>query len=175
MLSLNSHLRPFLLSDAPALAKHANNKKIARNLTDMFPHPYAVQDAEKFITMVNAMQPITVRGIEVNGEICGGIGIHPQTANYKMNAELGYWLSEQYWGQGIVTKLLPQAIDHAFKVLDIDRIYARCFGSNVASMRVLEKCGFTLEAKLIGTFEKWGEREDEWIYATRRKEWLVAR
>jgi len=164
----HSHLRPFLLSDAAALAKHANNKNIARYLTDMFPHPYTLQDAERFINMVNTMQPVTVMGIEVNGEICGGIGVHPQSANYKMNAELGYWISEQYWGQGIVTHLLPQAIQQAFDVLDIDRIYARCFGSNQASMRVLEKCGFVLEAKLLGTFEKWGEREDEWIYAKRR-------
>ena len=165
---MDYHLRPFTLNDAASLAHHANNKNIARYLTDMFPHPYSQEDAEKFITMVNGMQPVTVKGIEVNGEICGGIGVHPQTMNYKRNAELGYWISEQYWGQGIVTALIPQAVKHAFEVLEIDRIYARCFGSNKASMRVLEKSGFVLEAKLKGTFEKWGEREDEWIWAVRR-------
>jgi RimJ/RimL family protein N-acetyltransferase len=162
-------LRPFLASDAPSLAKHANNKHIARYLTDQFPHPYTLEDAEKFISMVNGMVPVTVMGIEVGGEICGGIGVHPQTMNYKRNAELGYWIAEEHWGKGIVSALIPYAIDNAFTVLDIDRIYARCFGSNKASLRVLEKCGFVIEGKFEKTFEKWGELEDEWVWAIRRQ------
>ena len=56
----------------------------------------------------------------------------------------------------------------AFERLDINRIYARPFGSNLASQRVLEKTGFVLEARIQGAFIKNGKIEDELIYARRR-------
>lgn len=51
---------------------------------------------------------------------------------------------------------------------EITRIYATPFGSNTVSQRALEKAGFTLEARLLGTLVKNGRAEDEWIYAVRR-------
>lgn len=51
---------------------------------------------------------------------------------------------------------------------EVTRIYATPFGSNVASQRALEKAGFELEAKLMGTLVKNGRVQDEWTYAVRR-------
>jgi RimJ/RimL family protein N-acetyltransferase len=50
----------------------------------------------------------------------------------------------------------------------VERIYARPFGSNLASQRVLEKAGFTLEGKFQQTIWKRDRYEDECIYAVRR-------
>ncbi|EJF10156.1 GNAT family acetyltransferase [Pontibacter sp. BAB1700] len=59
-------------------------------------------------------------------------------------------------------------VDYGFANWDINRIFARPFGYNIASQRALEKAGFVLEAKLEKTFYKNGEYQDELIYAVRR-------
>ncbi|HRD40466.1 MAG TPA: GNAT family protein, partial [Bacteroidia bacterium] len=84
------------------------------------------------------------------------------------NAELGYWLSEEYWGNGIVPKVVSQLVDYGFRNFDITRIYARPFGNNPSSQRVLEKCGFKLEARIEKSIFKNGEFLDELIYAVRK-------
>jgi len=78
----------------------------------------------------------------------------------KNNAELGYWMAEPFWNKGIVTKAVNEIVNWGFENLSITRIFARPYGSNKASERVLTKCGFTLEAHIKGNIEKWGETED---------------
>jgi RimJ/RimL family protein N-acetyltransferase len=106
--------------------------------------------------------------IDINGEACGGIGIHPQDDIQCKNAELGYWLGEPFWGKGIITSAILQMVENGFNSFDINRIFARPFGSNLASQKVLEKTGFILEAKLEKTLFKNGIYEDELIYAIRK-------
>jgi RimJ/RimL family protein N-acetyltransferase len=81
--------------------------------------------------------------------------------------ELGYWVAEPFWGKGIMTKAVLQMVDYGFKTFDITRIFARPFGTNIASQTVLEKAGFILEARLDKTLYKNGEFLDELIYAVR--------
>jgi len=161
-------LRPWQQTDAESLVKYANNPDIAKNLTDAFPHPYTIENAGHFIKMASEKEPVTVFAIEVNKEAAGGIGLHPQHDIQRKNAELGYWLAETYWGQGIITEAIKKIVDYGFTHLDINRIFARPFGSNFASQRVLEKAGFTLEARFEKTLIKNGIYEDEMIYAIRK-------
>ncbi|MBK8516429.1 MAG: GNAT family N-acetyltransferase [Saprospiraceae bacterium] len=161
-------LRPWKLTDAGSLVKYANNLNIAKYLTDLFPHPYSSDDAIKFITMVSSGNPVSVFAIEIYGEASGGIGLHPQKDIFRNNAELGYWLAEPYWGQGIITRAIREMVKFGFENLDINRIYARPFGSNVGSQKVLEKAGFALEGRFLKTLIKMGEYEDELVYAVRK-------
>jgi RimJ/RimL family protein N-acetyltransferase len=163
-------LRPFTIEDLDSLVKFANNFKIAKNLMDVFPHPYSVEDGKAFIERSSKNSPQTIFAIEVNGEAAGAIGLHPQFDVYRKNAELGYWLAEPYWGKGIITKAIIQTVDYGFSNLDITRIFARPFGHNMASQKALEKAGFILEARLEKTIFKNGEYTDELIYAVRRQQ-----
>lgn len=165
---MDFRLRPWSLNDLDSLVSNANNYNIARFLTDGFPHPYTRANGIAFIAMATKDDPIHIFAIEVNGQAVGGIGIHPQADIMKKNAELGYWLGEDYWGNGIITKAIIQMIDFGFKTYDITRIYARPFGTNLASQRVLEKAGFKLEAKIEKNIYKNGAVLDELIYAVRR-------
>lgn len=157
-------LREWTIDDADALAKYANNPKIANNLTDNFPHPYTKKNAIFFISNITTMDTNLIYAIDHQGEAVGGIGLHMQDDVYRKNAELGYWLAEAYWGKGIMTRLIPKAIESGFDKLDIHRIYARPYGRNIASQRVLEKCGLKLEARLKEAFYKNNQYEDELIY-----------
>ena len=163
-------LRPWNFNDIESLVENANNFNIAKNMTDMFPHPYNEQNAEAFIAMATKDDPIHIFAIEVDGRAVGGIGIHPQGDVNRKNAELGYWLGEKYWGRGIITQAVKQMVDFAFKTYDITRVYARPFGTNIASQKVLEKAGFVLEATIKDGLFKNGEFVDELIYAVRRVE-----
>jgi len=161
-------LRPWTMRDLKSLVKHANNHHISRFMTDQFPHPYSTATGKAYLNFAMSAKPVRIFCIEVNGEAAGGIGIHPQNDIQAKNAELGYWLAEPFWGQGIVTEAIKITVDFGFKNFDINRIFARPFGSNLASQRVLEKAGFFLEAKLIQTLFKEGVFEDELIYCIRR-------
>lgn len=161
-------LRPWSINDLDSLVENANNFKIAQFMTDGFPHPYTRENAKAFIEFATKDSIPHIFAIDINGEAVGGIGIHPQTDIHRRNAELGYWLAESFWGKGIITKAIKETLNFAFKTYDIDRVFARPFGTNVASQRVLEKAGFKLEGKFEKTLVKNGELLDELIYSIRR-------
>lgn len=160
-------LRPFHPDDAESIAYHANEFDIARFTSDAFPHPYELSDAVTFIRGTLPLQPQRIFAIVVDEKAVGGIGIHPQEGVARLNAEIGYWLGKAYWGQGIMTRAIPLVVDYAFQHFQLNRIYAKVFGNNGASQRVLEKCGFELEARIREGCIKMNELQDELIYAVR--------
>ena len=161
-------LRRWSMDDLDALMINANNAKIARNLQDGFPHPYTEESGRKFIEMATSSDPLLIKAIDINGQAVGAIGIHPQENIFRKNAEMGYWLAEPYWGKGIMTEAIRRMVDYGFATFDINRIYARPFGSNIGSQRALEKAGFQFEARLKGTILKNDRIEDELIYSIRK-------
>jgi ribosomal-protein-alanine N-acetyltransferase len=164
-------LRPWRKEDLNSLVKYANNWNIAKNLTDKFPFPYTEENGKSFIEFATKDDPIHIFAIDIDGQSVGGIGIHPQDDIHKRNAELGYWLAEPYWGLGITSSAIKEMVNFAFETYDIDRVFARPFGSNIASQRVLEKNGFILEGKFEKVLVKNGKVLDELIYAVRRTNW----
>jgi len=163
-------IRPFLEDDLDSLVKNANNPRVAANLTDAFPSPYTLENGKAFLERIMKQDPPEVLGIEVDGQLVGNIGIHPQSDVNRLNAELGYFIGEEHWGKGIMPIAIQLMVDYAFSHFDIIRIFARPFGSNKASQRVLEKSGFTFEARIPQILIKNGRLEDEIIYGIRKKE-----
>lgn len=161
-------LRPWKMEDLYSLVKFANNEHIAQFMTNRFPHPYTTENGKIFIESATNDFPFNIFAIDINGEAVGGIGLHLQADIQCRNAELGYWLGEPFWGKGIITKAVRQMVDYGFLTWDIDRIFARPFGTNTGSQKVLEKAGFTLEGRFEKTFFKNDEYHDELIYAIRR-------
>ncbi|MFC2101645.1 GNAT family N-acetyltransferase [Bacteroidota bacterium] len=159
-------LRPWKDSDADTLPKHANNKKVADQLRDLFPHPYTRKNAQEWIEMVRSMNdPVKYFAIEVEGEAAGSIAIIPKLDVYRLNAEIGYFLGEQFWGRGIITEALKALVKYGFETFDIIRIYAEPFADNLASRRALEKAGFILEATFHKNVIKNGVIRDSCIYS----------
>ena len=162
---MNSKLRKWNEADLNSLVKYANNINIAKWLTNGFPYPYTQEDGKAYLSTAIDDNPLKVFAIEVNGEAVGSIGIYPQSDIHEKNAEIGYWLAEAYWGQGIMTKAIREIIEYGFQTFDIVRIFARPFSTNLKSQRVLEKAGFQLEARLKNALYKKGTFMDELIYA----------
>lgn len=135
-------LRPLEDSDLPNLVQYAGNKAIFDRLTDAFPHPFTEEAGKTFIARQTSKDPAEVLAIDLDGELIGRIGIHPKSDVDRLNAELGYWIGEPFWGRGIMPKAISLMVPYAFDHFDIHRIFARPYGDNPASQRVLEKAGF---------------------------------
>ena len=165
-------LRPWRREDATDVAKYANNEKIARNLRDVFPHPYPPADAENFInSCLEADESLQMfRAIEAEGRAVGSIALCRGGDVYVRTAELGYWLAEDCWGQGIMTQAVRQICQEGFEQWDdLVRIYAEPYARNAPSRRVLEKAGFALEGVLRQNVFKEGEVCDSCMYALLRE------
>ena len=142
---MNVILREWKRSDAAALAKIANNKKVWDNVRDRLPHPYTKKDAKEWLTLVKKQETITTFCVEVDGEMVGSVGFTLKEDVYRKNAEIGYFIGEEHWGRGIATEAVRQLVAYIQENFDLVRIYAEVFEYNKASMQVLEKNGFYLE------------------------------
>lgn len=159
-------LRVLNKNDVSSLVKYADNKKIADNLRNAFPHPYSEQNALDFIRSANENNPEKlILAIDLNGELIGCIGGFKQDDIYSKNAEIGYWLAEPYWGKGFVSEAIRKFIPMVFENMDIVRIYAEPFDNNIGSKKALEKAGFKLEATLKNNIFKNGEIRSSCIYS----------
>lgn len=161
-------LRPWQPSDKAALLRNANNRKVWRNLTDAFPHPYTEEDATGWLAHANAPGRSLHLAIEVDGQAAGGIGAIAGQGVAQATALLGYWLGEPYWGRGIATAACAAFVAHIRHERRFARLEAAVFEWNPSSMRVLEKAGFQREALLRKSVTKDGQLIDSVLYA-----WLL--
>jgi RimJ/RimL family protein N-acetyltransferase len=131
-------LRRPTLADVKAIARLANDRRVAQN-TARIPHPYAVSDAEVFVTFVAKLPQDTNFLVTRDGEVLGGVGID---LSKPAAPEIGYWLGVPFWGQGYATEAARAVIDYAFEEFGSMELRAGARVVNSASRRVLEKCGF---------------------------------
>ncbi len=94
-----------------------------------------------------------IQTILTDGQVAGNVGSWPQDGARLV----GYWIGREYWGKGIATRALA-----AFLNLLTERpLYAHVASHNIGSIRVLEKCGFSVEA--AGSI-KAGEEDAELVF-----------
>ena len=160
-------LRP---EDRYDLASLANNKKIWDNLRDQMPHPFGLHDADAFIKAKMHQEHDYVFVIAKDDKLAGMIGLHPQKDVYRNSLELGYWVGEEYWGQGLASKAVRSILEFGFSLSNINRIFAGVLAYNKASMKVLERNGFQLEGIARKASTKNDVIWDEWRYAILKEE-----
>jgi len=89
-------------------------------------------------------------------------------------AELGYRLGPDCWGQGYATEAARALVGFGFATLGLHRIYALCHPDNTGSRRVMEKVGMQYEGHLR---EDWRYRNGAWrdslLYAVLHQDWLA--
>ena len=158
-------VRDWRPEDVESLVRNANNRNVSRNLHDAFPYPYTTADATSWIQRASTIDPKTHFAIAVEGRAVGGIGFFLLTDVHRRSAQIGYWLGEPFWGRGIMTEALSRVTEYAFANFDFARLQAFVFEWNQASARVLEKVGYTREARLRKHCTKEGQTIDCYLYA----------
>ncbi|KXX80506.1 putative N-acetyltransferase p20 [Madurella mycetomatis] len=154
-----SHIRQYHDSDVPHVQRAADSPAVARYLTESFPSPYTLSDAENWIAYaLTATVPNDPLNTPVAFAICnketdiplGGIGMKVGYAaeGWDHILEVAYWLGEAAWGKGIMTEALGGFVGWLFgRFPRLMRLEAGVFEGNDGSVKVLETVGFMLEGK----------------------------
>lgn len=160
-------LKNWSLKYIDSMVENANNRNVSKNLRDIFPYPYTRSDAESFVQFSKNSDKNKHLNLAIteDGNVIGGIGLTIGEDIYRKSAEIGYWLGEVFWGNGIMTQAIKDMIEIAFTHYEINRIYAVVFSHNIASCRVLEKCGFVFEGTQKNSIYKNGCLYDGLMYA----------
>lgn len=161
-------LRNYRESDIDTLAALANNQLVSRYLIYTFPYPYSKKDAEYWIKQGSKENGSTTKVICFNNLFVGSVGITPQVGWRDHCAEIGYWIGEEFWGKGIATRALEIMTEEAFEVHGFKKLFAPVLGPNVASMKVLMKCGYVSEGMLKNEVAKNNRYFDIHLYAKQR-------
>jgi len=149
-------LRPIRHSDAPRVQALCGNWNVARMLSRVpYPNPLDVVEAwiraqaearESGLSYTFAIEHQD--GEHQDGEHRDGlIGVVGVSRRDDGGYEIGYWLGESWWGQGLMTEAVGRVVDFARVELGLDRLRSDYFADNPASGRIQEKCGFRVTGR----------------------------
>ena len=172
MVSDRVHLTEYRLTDRDALIEYLNERDIY-DRTLRIPYPYIEADFQAWLEIVEKAtkqqgQPIHWAIRNEQDFLIGGCGFDDFQIGTSHRAEVGYWLAKPHWGQGIMTAVVNKACAFAFAEWNLFKISAHVFASNLASARVLEKCGFEQEGTLKKHYLKDGQLLDARLYGLLR-------
>jgi [ribosomal protein S5]-alanine N-acetyltransferase len=169
------NLRELSIDDAMDISR-LMTYNISRSLWEV-PYPYTVENALNFINSSHrhfkSLKAINFAIHYKNNP--GGVNrlvgiISLKNIDYdSKKANLGYWIGEQYWGNGIASESVALVINHAFSVLGLEEVYAYVYSENKASMRVLEKNGMTKKDKIYEYSKKLGRYQNTAKFVIKRQ------
>jgi RimJ/RimL family protein N-acetyltransferase len=139
-------------ADRAACVRYLNDRDIY-DQTLRIPYPYSEADFERWLGVAREAtrqhgRPAHWAIRHLDGSLIGGLGFQNLAIGKSHQAEIGYWLGQPFWGQGIMTEVVGRVCAYAQEEFSLVRIIAHVYISNVASARVLEKCGFQQEGIL---------------------------
>ncbi|MCT7984679.1 GNAT family N-acetyltransferase [Laspinema sp. A4] len=166
-------LRKMSLEDAPDLFEYASDPEVAK-YTTWHPHQ-SLEDSHIFLNSILKKyqnHECFDWGIVHKADIklIGTCGL----VNWVLphyHAEIGYALSQRYWGQGYMTEAVQALLAFGFQKTDLNRIQGRCKLANRPSARVMEKVGMKFEGILRQQMFIKGSFHDMNLYALVRKDW----
>ena len=129
--SVDVHLRTVVDSDLPILFEHQREPD-ANRMAD-----FGARDHDAFMAHWNKIlndESVTARTVVVDDRVAGNL----VSWMLREKRQLGYWIGKEFWGKGVATQAVGQFLD----VVSDRPLYAEVVRSNIASARVLEKCGF---------------------------------
>lgn len=141
-------LRPWSDEDAPSLYKYASNPEVGP-IAGWDPHT-SVEYSREIIRTVFSAPETYATVLKSTGEAVGCVGIIPVDTMYGGpmeggDVEVGYWIGEPYWGQGLIPEAVHCLLHRCFKDLHIRTVWSCHYEGNVKSRRVMEKCGFVFD------------------------------
>ena len=164
-------LKPWSEDDAADLYAYAKDTNVGPH-AGWKPHSDVAESLRIIQTLFlpNDVWAITIKG---SGKIIGSVGLEPDKKRPGVNSsELGYSLSKEYWGKGVMTEAAKAVMKFAFEVFKSEVIAAQTGPSNKRSQGVLLKCGFTYEGTMRKVYKTYdGTIRDNKCYSILREEW----
>lgn len=168
------HLREFKFDDWPAVFAYQQDPRYLRyyDWTER-----KATDAQAFVYMFLKFQTAQPRTkfqlaitLKTTGQLIGNCGLRLKSAN-AIEADIGYELAPDHWGNGYATEAAQAMINLGFTTFNLHRISSKCIADNVGSARVLEKAGMKLEGRLRENEYFKSRYWDNLLYAILEDEW----
>ena len=137
-----------------SLIKELNNWNISKWLIEV-PYPYTVDDAKYWVKKTKQDQYSL--NIYLKNKLIGGVSLTNQRENSKW--ELGYWIGEEYWGNGYAIEACENLISYFFSNTNNSIIYASHMKDNIKSKKIIINLGF----KLVGSGKKFSISRNEMV------------
>lgn len=127
-----------------------------RYLANRLPYPYTESDAQAWMQTVaeHEGKDGVFRVIKVDERPAGNISVEQKKDVYSRDAKIGYMLMPEYWSRGIMTEAVRMMCREAFEMLNITRITGYVYAPNIASIKVLQKNGFSREGVMRNAVTK---------------------
>ena len=137
-------LRPWALSDAENLYEQAKNPHIGP-IAGWPVHINSEHSRTVIKTILSKGETYAVC-LKTDNVAIGCIDLKVGTGSHlqlsENEGELGYWLGESFWGQGLMTEACRKLIYHGFEDLNLKKLWCSYFEGNERSRRLQERCGF---------------------------------
>lgn len=162
-------LRPFELKDVKDVFDYASDTEWSKFLP--VASPYTVGDAEMFVArqILKNWDEKPRFAIELNGTVVGSVRLTIESS--QSIASLRYSIARPCWNRGLMTEVVTAVVDWGFEEFGLQKVYSRVDAANIASWRVMEKIGMTLEGTLRSHGVNRGVRHDYLQYGVLRHEW----
>jgi len=139
-------------------AAHKDIEYTRKNYLEILLSRFKLRDAVSFAIILKTQDGISA------DEFIGHINVSTFDRAFNF-AEIAYIMAPKYWGQGLATEAVRRVVDFVLEEMRVHKIRAACFQGNIASKRVLEKCGFKQEGYLRDNVIIDGEFVDEYLWA----------
>ena len=139
-------LRGWQEDDAESLYKYAQNPNIGP-IAGWQPHT-DIENSREIIKNVLSADEIYAVVLKQTGEVVGSIGLMMATSEMNRaemsenEGEIGFWIGEPFWGQGLIPEAVCELLRRAFEDLRLTAVWYSYYDGNEKSKRVQEKCGF---------------------------------
>lgn len=174
MVSLETErliLRPFTEADAADLYEYAKDPRVGP-AAGWQPHR---DEAESLRVIREIFQPSSSLAVVLKqtGRVIGSAGYVDRHREELPGPddEIGYSLSPDYWGQGLIPEAVEEILRYGFEELGLNAQWCAHYAGNEKSRRVIEKCGFRYHFTHRAWVEAMEEERDELYYALTREEW----
>ena len=147
-------LRPFMQSDLHDFNEYASVPGVGEMAG--WKHHETIEKTQEILDIFIKEDKTFAIVFKKNNKLIGSIGVEKYGLEDKLTEfnsyygrEIGYVLSKDYWGKGIMPEAVEAIIDYLFNDLNLDFLTCGYYDFNDQSKRVQEKCGFKPYRKLV--------------------------
>lgn len=164
-------LRPWSMEDADDMYAYACTAKVGP-MAGWKPHE-SLDESKKILAMFIEEDDSWAIELKETHHVIGSVGLHDtKRAGLIYDREIGYVISEDYWGRGIVVEAVRAVMAHAFDELQMEELMVAHFCFNKQSKRVIEKLGFEHRKHLAEACVRYdGVVLDDEIYTMTREQY----
>ncbi|WP_250278255.1 GNAT family N-acetyltransferase [[Clostridium] colinum] len=167
-------LRTFTENDLDDFFEYAKTEEIGLN-AGWIPHT-SKEDSKIILNMFIKDKNTFAIVYKKNNKVIGSISLSKDKLRSGVNSKcLGYVLSKDYWGKGIMTEAVKKIVQYCFVTLDLDILSVSHFKDNIASKRVIEKNGFIYEGTIRKSFLLYnGTLKDKCLYSLSKLDFILS-